>query len=151
VARAWQLTSLNRTTTNEREKVSVEHRRLEDTEFRLGEFGPGYVIRGPRTDLGLVRLRPGDDASNHFHAAIEETFVVLEGHATLWVDGRRNFALSVGDVYQMQPGEQHYFVNEGDVEFRALFVKAPFDPEDGVQVPWRPGEPVPRLASELVP
>lgn len=124
----------------------MEHRHLRDTPFRFGEFGPGYVIRGPRTDVGLVRLRPGDDASNHYHAAIEETFIVLEGEATLWVDGRTSYTVGTGDVYQMQPGEQHYFVNESDADFRALFVKAPYDPNDGVQVPWRPGEPEPALA-----
>lgn len=124
----------------------MEHRHLGDTQFRFGEFGPGYVIRGPRTDLGVVRLRPGDDATNHYHAAIEETFVVLEGSATLWLDGRSSYRLDVGDVYQLLPGEQHYFVNEGDVDFRALFIKAPYDPDDGVPVPWRPGEPEPDLA-----
>jgi quercetin dioxygenase-like cupin family protein len=124
----------------------VIHRHLDETEHRFGEYGPGYVVRGPRTDIGMVRLRPGDDASNHYHAAIEETFVVLEGRATLWVDGRRSHTLGVGDVYQMEPGEQHYFVNESDEVFRALFIKAPYDPEDGVQVPWVPGEPEPELA-----
>ena len=124
----------------------MENRHLGDTQFRFGEFGPGYVIRGPRTDLGVVRLRPGDDASNHYHAAIEETFVVLEGSATLWLDGRSSVELGVGDVVQLQPGEQHYFVNDGDAVFRALFIKAPYDPNDGVQVPWRPGEPEPALA-----
>ncbi|WP_282946880.1 cupin domain-containing protein [Cellulomonas endometrii] len=129
----------------------MEHRHLADTAFRFGEFGPGYVLRGPRTDVGVVRLRPGDDASNHYHAAIEETFVVLEGSATLWLDGRASYELAAGDVVQMQPGEQHYFVNEGDDVFRALFIKAPYDPADGVQVPWRPGEPEPELAPGPAP
>ncbi|WP_372594757.1 cupin domain-containing protein [Actinotalea sp.] len=124
----------------------MEHRHLGDTQFRFGEFGPGYVLRGPRTDLGVVRLRPGDDAANHYHSAIEETFVGIEGEATVWLDGRESFTVGVGDVYQMQPGEQHYFVNNSDADFRAVFIKAPYDPNDGVPVPWTPGEPEPELA-----
>ena len=37
-------------------------------------------------------------------------------------------------------------MNNSDSDFRALFVKAPYDPEDGVQVPWVPGDPEPELA-----
>lgn len=114
-----------------------------EADYRFGEYGPGYLIRGPRTDFGVVRLRPGDDASNHYHSAIEETFVVLEGTSTVWVDCERNHELNVGDVVSLEPGEMHYFVNHSDAPFRALFVKAPFDPADGVQVAWRPGDPIP--------
>lgn len=118
----------------------------ESAPYRFGEFGPGYVIRGPRTDFGVVRLRPGDSAGNHYHAQIEETFVVLEGEATVWLDGREKHSIRAGDIFQMEPGDQHYFVNETDGDFRALFVKAPYDPDDSVQVPWEPGEPEPELA-----
>jgi quercetin dioxygenase-like cupin family protein len=114
--------------------------------YRFGEYGPGYIIRGPRTDYGVVRLRPGDDAGNHYHAQIEETFVALEGECSLWVDGRTSYTITAGDVYQMEPGDQHYFVNNSDADFRALFVKAPYDPDDSVQVPWKPGEEAPPLA-----
>lgn len=117
---------------------------LAEAPYRFGEYGPGYLMRGPRTDVGLVRLRPGDDASNHYHAAIEETFYVLEGTATCWIDCTERIELQPGDVIQAEPGEMHYFVNESDQVFKALFIKAPFDPNDGVQVPWTPGQPVPQ-------
>ncbi|WP_336645747.1 cupin domain-containing protein [Microbacterium sp. USHLN186] len=112
-------------------------------EFRFGEYGPGYVLRGPRTDFGVVRLRPGDDAVNHYHAKIEESFVVIEGACTVWIDCEKSYELSVGDIVRCDPGEMHYFVNNSDAVFRAVFVKAPYDPADGVQVPWVPGDPVP--------
>lgn len=125
----------------------MEQRKLDDTEYRFGEFGPGYMIRGPRTDLGVVRLRPGDDAVNHYHAALEETFVVIEGEGTAWRDCREKIHLTEGDVIQFAPGEMHYFVNNSETNFRAVFMKAPYDPADGVQVPWVPGEPVPDLVT----
>lgn len=125
----------------------METSKIDDAPYRFGEYGPGYLLRGPRTDFGVVRLRPGDDASNHYHAQIEETFVILEGSATLWINCTDSYTVSAGDVYRCEPGEMHYFVNETDADFRALFVKAPYDPADGVQVPWTPGDPVPEAAT----
>ena len=124
----------------------METSKVDTAPYRFGEYGPGYLLRGPRTDFGVVRLRPGDDASNHYHAQIEETFVVLEGSATLWINCTESYTVVAGDVYRCEPGEMHYFVNETDADFRALFVKAPYDPADGVQVPWKPGDPVPEAA-----
>lgn len=118
--------------------------------FRFGEYGPGYVIRGPRTDFGVVLLRPGDDAGNHYHANSEETFIAMEGECTLWLDGREKHTIRAGDLYQLEPGDQHYFVNESKGNFRAVFVKAPYDPADSVQVPWIPGEPEPALAPNKI-
>ena len=123
---------------------------FESAPYRFGEYGPGYILRGPRTDYGVVKLRPGDDAGNHYHATIEETFIAVEGECTLWVDGREKHTIRAGDVFQMEPGDQHYFVNESDSDFRAVFVKAPFDPEDSVQVPWKPGDPEPSLAPQKI-
>lgn len=121
----------------------MESAKIDDAPYRFGEYGPGYLMRGPRTDVGVVRLRPGDDAANHYHAQLEETFIVLEGEATMWIDCTERYTVRTGDVRRCDPGEMHYFVNETEADFRALFIKAPYDPDDGVQVPWTPGEPVP--------
>lgn len=112
-------------------------------EYRFGDFGPAYLLKGPRTDIGTVLLRPGDDVVNHFHANVEESFYVIEGAGALWIDCAERHPLRVGDVYQSPPGEMHYFVNDSDADLRFLFVKAPHDPDDTVPVPWVPGEPVP--------
>lgn len=124
----------------------MELTQMSKTEFRFGEYGPGYMLRGPRTDFGVVQLRPGDDAANHYHAKIEESFVVTQGSCTVWIDCEKSFELTVGDVVRCDPGELHYFVNNSEELFQAVFVKAPYDPHDGVQVPWVPGEPVPTEA-----
>jgi quercetin dioxygenase-like cupin family protein len=115
--------------------------KLQDIEYRFGDWGPGYLIRGPRTDVGACYLRPGDAFPNHYHQSLEETFFVVEGEATLWTDCEHRFTLRTGDIHRCDPYEMHYFVNETDEPFVALFVKAPYDPDDKVDVPWEPGQP----------
>lgn len=125
----------------------MEHSRFDRAEFRFGDHGPGYLLRGPRTDVGIVRLTPGTEAGNHYHAEIEETFYVLEGSATMWIDCRESFELVAGDVYRAEPGEMHYFVNNTDEVFEAIFIKAPYKPEDVIPVPWVVGDELPPLVN----
>ena len=119
--------------------------RIDETALRFGDHGPGYVVRGPRTDVGYVVLPPGQDFPNHYHETIEESFYTIAGSVTLWIDGSERVDLKAGDFFRCDPFEMHYFVNEGDEPWRALFVKAPFAPKDGVVVNWRPGDPPPRV------
>jgi mannose-6-phosphate isomerase-like protein (cupin superfamily) len=101
------------------------------------------VVEGVSSDIGFLVLRVGDEMPNHVHYRCDESFVVIEGEASLWIDGARRYALSVGDVYRCCPGEMHYFVNDSDGLFRMVFIKSPASPGDTVTLPWRPGEPVP--------
>lgn len=121
--------------------------RVADVELRFGEHGPGYIVRGPRTDVGTVVLPPGQDFPNHYHETIEESFYTIGGTVTLWLNGRERHELRPGDYIRCEPFEMHYFVNEGEEAWRALFVKAPYAPKDGVTVPWMPGDPPPPLGS----
>ncbi len=119
------------------------HRASEqDVSFKFGDHGPGYLSRGPLIDIGIVRLRPGDEYVNHYHARSENSFFTIEGEAVLWSDRRDRFVLRPGDLHRCDPGEMHYLVNEGTVPWRAIFVRAPYDPADTIQVRWRPGDPV---------
>ena len=111
--------------------------------FKHDTHGPGYLSRGPFCDIGILRLRAGDDYRNHYHAHSENSFFVIEGEVTLWSDCRERHTLRVGDFHRCDPLEMHYFRNESDAEFRAVFVRAPYDPSDTIVVPWVPGEPAP--------
>ena len=31
-----------------------------DKEYRFGDSGPKYLMRGPNVDFGIVRLKPGE-------------------------------------------------------------------------------------------
>jgi quercetin dioxygenase-like cupin family protein len=117
--------------------------RERDVTFKFEDHGPGYLVRGGAGDVGIVVLRPGDDYPNHYHAHSENSFFVLEGEAVLWSECRDRFPMEPGDFHRCDPGEMHYLVNDGDVLWRALFVRTPHDPSDTIIVDWRPGEPVP--------
>jgi len=110
-----------------------------DNEFRFGDNGPKYLCRGPRSDFGIVVLKPGQDFQAHKHERIEEAFYTVEGEVHLYCDGELN-VLGVGDYMRCDPGEIHYVVNKGAVNWKAVFVKSPYDPTDGVSVDWKPEE-----------
>jgi quercetin dioxygenase-like cupin family protein len=117
---------------------------INDVQLRFGTHGPGYIVRGPRTDFGIVILPPGQDFPNHYHRTIEESFLTLEGHVVVYVNGER-YEFGPGDYFRCDPYDMHYFVNESDAPWRALFVKAPYNPEDGVVAEWKPGDPLPQI------
>lgn len=117
-----------------------------NAEYRFGEWGPAYLVQGDSADFGVLLLRPGDAMENHFHERCDEAFVVLEGECELWIDCKERHVMSFGDVYQSQPGEMHYLVNNSDADFRCIFIKTPASPGDTIAAPWKPGEPVPQLS-----
>ncbi|MDO5672614.1 MAG: cupin domain-containing protein [Actinomycetaceae bacterium] len=115
--------------------------------YRHGDWGPAYAIQGPSSDIGVLRLRPGDEMTNHIHEHCDETFVVIEGEVTLWVDCKQRFTLKEGDVYRCAPGEMHYFINESTQAMRLVFIKSPQSPGDTINLPWKPGEEIPQHQS----
>lgn len=117
--------------------------RLDGTPPRHGDWGPAYVIQGASSDIGLLTLRPGDEMPNHIHHNCDESFIVLGGQATLWVDCAEKFTLTEGDVYRCAPGEMHYFINDSEAIFRMVFIKSPASPGDTVTLPWSPGSAIP--------
>lgn len=107
-------------------------------EYRFGEWGPAYLMRKESFELGVVALRPGDRMENHLHEHCDESFVVLEGECTLWVDRVERCTMRAGDVFSCDPGEEHYLVNEHDAVCRFVFFKTPPSPGDTVAVAWTP-------------
>lgn len=117
-----------------------------NADYRFGEWGPAYLVQGESADFGVLLLRPGDAMENHFHEHCDEAFVVLEGECELWIDCQERHVMRFGDVYQSQPGEMHYLVNNSDADFRCIFIKTPASPGDTIAAPWKPGEPVPQIS-----
>lgn len=105
-----------------------------DKEYRFKKSGPKYLMRGPNIDFGIVRLLPGEDFQNHLHEKIEEDFFILEGEIDFIIDNKKTLTARTGELIHVDPNESHYLKNNGSIPAKAIFVKAPYDPEDKVNV-----------------
>ena len=119
--------------------------REDEVEYRFdGVSGPKYLLRGPRSDFGLVVLVPGEDFPTHYHREVEENFYTLEGEVDIYINGEK-FTLHPGELCHVPPKHPHYLINRGETPWKAIFVKAPYDPKDKVDVDWLPGQPFPEI------
>ncbi len=105
----------------------MERAKESEKAFRYGEWGPKYIMRGPRIEWGLLRLIPGKELGAHYHREVEETFYVISGKAQMTVDGE-TFEISAGDAIRVEAPEEHNIIPSED--FLAIFIKAPYLPED---------------------
>jgi quercetin dioxygenase-like cupin family protein len=102
-----------------------------DSEFRNGDWGVKYFMRGPKIDWGVILLKPGQSMGEHGHAEVEETFYCEEGNPTLILDGK-DIPARQGDVFRLEPPERHDFRNDGGSPARIIFIKTPYLPEDKI-------------------
>jgi mannose-6-phosphate isomerase-like protein (cupin superfamily) len=117
----------------------------DDVEYRFdGVSGPKYLMRGPRSDFGMVILTPGEDFQTHYHDHVEENFFTLSGEVDIYINGEK-ITLHPGELCHVPPRHPHYLINNGDVPWKAIFVKAPYDPKDKIDVDWLPGQPLPNI------
>ncbi len=104
-----------------------------DLEFRHGDHGPKYLLRGPRMEWGIIVFRPGQELGRHYHNEVEETFFFLEGTPLMIVDDEE-YRVRPGDAFRLEPGEAHNIVNDTGQDTRLIFIKVPYLPEDKVSV-----------------
>lgn len=104
-----------------------------DREYRFGESGPKYLMKGPRMNFAVVRFLPGEDFGAHYHNVMEENFFILEGKVDIIVDGKKN-VLSEGDFIHIEPGEVHYVINNYDVPVKMVSTLAPYQESDKINV-----------------
>ena len=105
-----------------------------DFEYRFGDSGPKYLMKGPRMNFALVQFQPGQDFTAHYHNIMEENFFILEGEVDIVVDGKVNH-LKVGDFIHIEPKEVHYVINKYDKTVKMVSTLAPFQQVDKVDVP----------------
>ena len=104
-----------------------------DREYRFGDSGPKYLMKGPRMNFAVVQFQPGQDFKAHYHNVMEENFFILEGKVDVVVDGVVN-RLSPGQMIHIEPGEIHYVINPYDVPVKMISVLAPYTDPDKVNV-----------------
>lgn len=104
-----------------------------DKEYRFGDSGPKYLMKGPRMNFALVQFQPGQDFKAHFHRVMEENFYILEGSVDVVVDGTVHH-LSSGQFIHVEPNEIHYVINNGKETVKMVSTLAPFQDSDKVDV-----------------
>lgn len=104
-----------------------------DKEYRFGDNGPKYLMKGPRMNFAIVQFMPGKDFKAHFHNIMEENFFILEGKIDIIVDGIKH-TLSEGDFIHIEPGEVHYCVNNYNKPVKMVSALSPFQKNDKIEV-----------------
>ena len=110
------------------EKVN-EH----ECEFRFGDHGPKYLMRGPKFEWGVILFQPGQELGPHKHERVEETFYFESGTPLMMVDDTE-YRVAEGDVFRLEPGEAHNIINDSDEDARIIFIKCPYLPNDKIAV-----------------
>ncbi|MBU3188373.1 cupin domain-containing protein [Clostridium bowmanii] len=104
-----------------------------DKEYRFGDNGPKYLMKGPRMNFAIVQFQPGQDFKAHFHNIMEENFYVIEGKIDIIVDGNVSH-LTEGQFIHIEPGEVHYCVNNSNEPIKMISTLAPFQLKDKIDV-----------------
>lgn len=104
-----------------------------DYEYRFGDSGPKYLMRGPRMNFAIVQFQAGQDFKAHYHNVMEEDFYILEGEVDILVDGAK-YTLTQGQIIHIEPGEVHYVINNSNSVVRMVSTLAPYQEVDKVEV-----------------
>lgn len=87
---------------------------------RFAEFGLVMITVVNREYCKkLIAMLPGQTHPEQYHRQKEETFVILHGTMTLWLDGERRDATR-GDVITVQRGVRHRFYSESGAVFEEI-------------------------------
>ncbi|NLC89551.1 MAG: cupin domain-containing protein [Clostridiaceae bacterium] len=104
-----------------------------EREYRFGNSGPKYLMKGPRSNFAIVQFQPGEDFKAHYHKVMEENFFILEGEIDIVVDGVVN-RLKAGDLIHIEPGEVHYCINNSGKPIKMISTLAPYQESDKFEV-----------------
>ncbi|MFX1573254.1 MAG: cupin domain-containing protein [Promethearchaeota archaeon] len=103
-------------------------------EYRKGESGVKYLMRGPSIDWGLILLKPGEMMGDkaHGHNFIDETFYFVEGNGVMIVNDKE-FPAPQGSVFLCEPKEMHNIRNDSDKSIKIVFIKGEYKPDDKIE------------------
>ena len=104
-----------------------------DREYRFGDSGPKYLMKGPRMNFAIVQFQAGQDFKAHYHNVMEENFYILEGEVDIVVDGVVHH-LTKGQLIHIEPSEVHYVVNHSNGVVRMISTLAPYTEPDKIDV-----------------
>jgi mannose-6-phosphate isomerase-like protein (cupin superfamily) len=93
--------------------------------YRWGEVCDGWhLLAGDDLSVIEERVPPGASEQRHYHTHARQFFYVLQGEATLELDGVIH-RLGQGVGLHVPPGLPHQLRNDSDAEVRFMVVSAP--------------------------
>ena len=107
-----------------------------DVEFRQGgNYGSKYLFRRQYCEGGKIVIPPNAKYAEraHYHKGIEEIFWFIEGEPLLLV-GDEKIRVKQGDVYVIQPREEHNVLNDTSNRCLICFIKSPIISGDRFEV-----------------
>ena len=100
-----------------------------EKEYRHGNHGPKYLMKGPRSNFGLGRLLPGEVVETHVHKIMEENFYVLHGKLKVEINGVET-VIEEGQMFHIEPGEMHTVSNPTEDYNEYIIACAPYAEND---------------------
>jgi len=87
------------------------------------------TIGADQMAMMLIEFEPNIQASAiHYHEQREATYIVVEGSATLLLNGTEH-ELTPDTVVFIPPGDHHGIIRTGNEGFKMVEVYAPLDPD----------------------
>ncbi len=93
-------------------------------EFRPDRMAKVALAQTERALLDLYCLAPGQAQKPHAHADQDKIYVVLEGRARVFLDGREEI-LDPGEAVVAPAGKPHGIANPGPAPLLALVIVTP--------------------------
>jgi mannose-6-phosphate isomerase-like protein (cupin superfamily) len=99
--------------------------------FRNVDSGVKYLFRGPKLDLGVILLKPGEKMGVHGHDQVEEIFYFIQGSPKMLINDVPH-SVREGDAFRIDPLEKHDIHNDTDSPVKVVFIKCPYLPDDKI-------------------
>ena len=119
-------------------EMNVEMSKIYSIEEAHRDVEPGVRTRTTLVGKGtgnenvaaiIVEYEPGAEPGGiHHHERRESAYIVLEGSATIELNGEKH-EINAGTVVNITPGDTHGFVKVGSDGFKMIEVWAPLDPD----------------------
>jgi mannose-6-phosphate isomerase-like protein (cupin superfamily) len=74
---------------------------------------------------GAMTLQPGESVGEHKTEGKEETILILEGKADVYVEGQLVFTAEKESLVYIPPETSHDIKNSGDGRLRYIYIVAP--------------------------
>ncbi|MBN2471104.1 MAG: cupin domain-containing protein [Anaerolineae bacterium] len=115
--------------------INIEEATLENENFRK------VLFTGPKSQLVLMALQPGEDIGKETHPDIDQFIRVEAGEGVAVIDGEE-YALEDGSAIVIPAGAEHNVTNTSDDEVLKLYtIYTPPEHEDGAVHPTKDDAP----------